>query len=342
VPATGSATSLSYDQANRLTAYGSSAAYAYNGDGLRMSKTVSGSTSQFLWDVVPAVPVLLRDGLTAYVYGPGGLPVEQINGSGVLWLQHDQLGSTRLVTDNGGNALATYTFDSYGRLTAVTGTITNSFRFAGEYNDSESGLYYLRARYYDPSTAQFLSGDPMVTTTRERYAYVADNPLNRTDPSGLLWTAGCIGGNAGFLAGVIDQYCLGVVTRNGGTGFDILHDIAITHTYTDGVGGQTPYIGGGVGAQISNADYTDEQGKGFAYLGGGGDCLFGASATGFLGRGRRGQPIYGGDVLVGVGLGVDVHGGGSWTDVTTPQDIGNTVGAAVQHVQQAWNWLTHL
>jgi YD repeat-containing protein len=151
-PPAGAATNLSYDQANRLTAYASIAAYAYNGDGLRMSKTVSGITSQFLWDVAPAVPLLLKDGSTAYVYGPGALPFEQINGSTVLWLHHDQLGSTRLVTDTTGASQATYTFDPYGNITASTGTITNPLRFAGQYRDGESSLYYLRARNYDPAT----------------------------------------------------------------------------------------------------------------------------------------------------------------------------------------------
>src|SRR5205823_2734772 len=115
-PPSGGATNLSFDQANRLTAYGSSATYAYNGDGLRMSKTSSGSTSQFLWDDAGSLPLLLKDGATGYLYGPGGLPLEQINASTVLWLHHDQLGSTRLVTDNAGVNSASYTFDPYGRL----------------------------------------------------------------------------------------------------------------------------------------------------------------------------------------------------------------------------------
>jgi RHS repeat-associated protein len=184
-PPSGGATNLSYDQASRLTAYGSIATYAYNGDGLRMSKTASGITSQFLWDVASAVPLLLKDGSTAYVYGPGGPPLEQINGSTELWLHHDQLGSTRLVTDNAGASQATYTFDAYGKLTASTGTITNPFQFGGQYRDSESTLYYLRARYYEPTTGQFLSRDPAVATTRQPYAYVNDNPLNNADPTGL-------------------------------------------------------------------------------------------------------------------------------------------------------------
>jgi RHS repeat-associated protein len=59
--------------------------------------------------------------------------------------------------------------------------------------DLASELVYLRARYYDPSTAQFISRDPAVAMTRHPYAYVGDNPLNGTDPSGLCdwWDVGC-------------------------------------------------------------------------------------------------------------------------------------------------------
>jgi RHS repeat-associated protein len=185
-PLSGGATTLSYDQANRLTADGSAGTYAYNGDGLRMSKTVNGTTSQFLWDVTSTVPILLKDASTAYVYGPGGLPLEQINGSSPFWLHHDQLASIRLVTDSTGASQATYSFDAYGNLTTSTGTITNPFRFAGQYRDAESSLYYLRARYYDPSTGQFVSQDPAVATTRGPYGYVRGNPLNAVDPTGLL------------------------------------------------------------------------------------------------------------------------------------------------------------
>lgn len=69
----------------------------------------------------------------------------------------------------------------------------NPLRSAGEYWDGESSLYYLRARYYDPSSGQFIWRDPEVATTRQPYAYVADNPVNLTDPSGLCgaWDFGC-------------------------------------------------------------------------------------------------------------------------------------------------------
>ncbi|GAC1541210.1 MAG: hypothetical protein NVS3B12_28620 [Acidimicrobiales bacterium] len=56
---------------------------------------------------------------------------------------------------------------------------------SGQYTDAETGLIYLRARYYDPATAQFLSRDPLTAMTGAPYSYAADNPLNNTDPTGL-------------------------------------------------------------------------------------------------------------------------------------------------------------
>jgi len=184
-PPSGGATILTYDQANRLTAYGTAGSYSYNGDGLRMSKTANGTTSQYLWDSSAGLPLVVKDGSTAYVYGPGGLPLEQINGTIALWLHHDQLGSTRLVTNASGSSQATYVFDAFGNLTASSGTVTNPFQFAGQYTDSDSRLIYLRARYYDPKTGQFLSLDPRVSLTRQPYSYSENSTLNSYDPTGL-------------------------------------------------------------------------------------------------------------------------------------------------------------
>jgi RHS repeat-associated protein len=63
--------------------------------------------------------------------------------------------------------------------------LTTNLKFCGQYLDSESGLYQLRARYYDPATAQFLTRDPLVAKTRSPYQYAMGTPLNATDPTGL-------------------------------------------------------------------------------------------------------------------------------------------------------------
>jgi len=104
----------------------------------------------------------------------------------VLFYQTDQLGSIRLLTDEAGIVRGTFSYDAYGNNVGSTGSYSASLRYAGQYIDTESGLIYLRARYYDPTTAQFLSRDPALGASRSPYGYVRDNPLNRTDASGLI------------------------------------------------------------------------------------------------------------------------------------------------------------
>jgi RHS repeat-associated protein len=174
-----------WDQANRLTSYGATSTYVYNGDGLRMSKTVSGTPEPFVFDVVQGLPAIIRDGNTRYVTGPGGLAIEQVSGTTTTYYHQDQLGSSRVLTGPTGASAAAYSYDAYGNLTSTPPAFANPFQFAGQYFDSESGLVYMRARYYDPGASEFVSRDPATSDTRLPYAYAADNPANKTDPSGL-------------------------------------------------------------------------------------------------------------------------------------------------------------
>ena len=195
-----------YDQANRLTRYtnpATTATYTFDGNGLRTSKTVNGTTTGYTWDsATAAVPLLLSDGTTSYLYGPDGLPVEQVTTNGATYLGHDDQGSTRLLTDQAGTVTGVYTYGAYGQTLSHTGTATTPLRYTGQYQDDESGLYNLRARNYDPSTAQFLTRDPLEATTHQPYGYAGNNPTNNTDPTGLWCLLGtntdgsCHGGTA--------------------------------------------------------------------------------------------------------------------------------------------------
>jgi RHS repeat-associated protein len=115
------------------------------------------------------------------------MPIEQINNSSgaVLYLHHDQQGSTRLLTGSTGKTEATFTYGAYGELTGSTWTATTPLGYDGQYTNSDTGLIYMRTRSYDPATAQFLSVDPLDAITGERYSYAGDNPLNNGDPTGL-------------------------------------------------------------------------------------------------------------------------------------------------------------
>ncbi len=74
--------------------------------------------------------------------------------------------------------------------------------------DPETGMLYLRARYYDPSTGQFLTRDPMDAVTRSAYGYSGNDPLNGSDPTGLMVSGYCMSGRAFWWAGVSGSVCI--------------------------------------------------------------------------------------------------------------------------------------
>ncbi len=121
-----------------------------------MSHTVSGVTTTYTWDVAAGLPVVLQDGANTYVYGLDLISVYTDD------LEHgttaqdyyfsDGLGSTvTLARASASNETGSYTYDAFGEMRTESGTLSTSMLFTGEQRDGESDLYYLRARYYDPS-----------------------------------------------------------------------------------------------------------------------------------------------------------------------------------------------
>ena len=97
----------------------------------------------------------------------------------------------------------TYTYDSFGRVTASTGTLVNPFQYTGREFDAETGIYQYRARYYDQNIGRFISEDLIgLNGGINFYRYVMNQPVNNSDPFGLqcttkvmLVTAYCSTGN---------------------------------------------------------------------------------------------------------------------------------------------------
>ncbi|MGH7643539.1 MAG: RHS repeat-associated core domain-containing protein, partial [Candidatus Dormibacteria bacterium] len=195
-PPSGTATTYTYDQALRLVGVSgpTTASYSYNGDGLRMSKTVNGTTQQLTYDQSSSLPLLIEAQSQDFIYGPGGLTLEQVSGSTADFFLHDWQGSTMGLASSSGSLVAKYTYDAYGNLTSSSGSASTPLLFQGQFRDSETGLYYLLSRYYDPATEQFLTRDP--GSALIPYAFAAGDPLNAGDPSGEMLTraAGSGGG----------------------------------------------------------------------------------------------------------------------------------------------------
>jgi RHS repeat-associated protein len=102
------------------------------------------------------------------------------------YYSQDGLGSVTSLTTSAGALGNTYTYDSFGKLSGSTGSIANRFQYTAREYDSETGLYSYRARYYDPSTARFLSEDPTgFGAGVDFYSYVSNRPVQLTDPTGL-------------------------------------------------------------------------------------------------------------------------------------------------------------
>lgn len=187
-------TQYSYNEQNQLTDIVSDnqqVNYSYDVNGLLKTKTKNSDTDDFVWDYQNSIPLLISDGDYEYFYGPTNTPIAQqeLATGTITYLHADALGSVVSATNKTGSQVATYVYEAYGELQQVgTTDQTHSktrFGFAGEWLDSDTGLYNLRARWYEPTTGVFLSRDPLETLTNEAYSYASGNPLGFTDPLGL-------------------------------------------------------------------------------------------------------------------------------------------------------------
>jgi RHS repeat-associated protein len=161
------------------------ARFAYDPLGRRVEK-VAGVTTTYTYDDEAILREISGATTLKYVHGPGfDQPLAQEDGGGVLGHVHaDGLGSIVKTTNSAGAVTATRWYDAFGNLELGA---TNGFSFTGREWDSETGLYYYRARYYEPRIGRFLSEDPLGFHAGVNfYAYVDSRPTTLTDPSGML------------------------------------------------------------------------------------------------------------------------------------------------------------
>jgi RHS repeat-associated protein len=140
---------------------------------------------QLTWDDNSSLGLLLSDGTYDYVYGPSSAPVEQVSlgTSAATFMTYTQANSTWLTTNAAGEETGFWGYDAFGDL--AFGSPTSAFGYAAQYADPTTGLSDMRARWYDPGTAEFTSVDPDVAETGQPYVYAGDDPVNEGDPSGM-------------------------------------------------------------------------------------------------------------------------------------------------------------
>ncbi|MGH9959746.1 MAG: RHS repeat domain-containing protein, partial [Pyrinomonadaceae bacterium] len=161
---------------------------SYDALGRRIQRTSSVSgTTRFVYDGADVVRDLDGTGTTIadYLNGPGiDNKLRQTTGGTVSYFIADHLGTTRGLADGNGNPTSTLGYDSFGDL--ITGSPAIRYTYTGREIESELGLMYYRARWYDPQNGRFISEDPIgIEGGMDLYAYVENNPVNTVDPLGL-------------------------------------------------------------------------------------------------------------------------------------------------------------
>jgi RHS repeat-associated protein len=183
-----------WDYENRLSSVtlpgtGGTVSFKYDPFGRRIYKSSSSGTSIFAYDGDNLVEETNSSGTAVARYSDGlniDEPLAMLRSATTSFYDADGLGSITSLSSTAGALAQTYTFDSFGKQTASSGSLTNPFQYTARESDPETGLYYYRARYYDPAVGRFTSEDPTGFAQGPNfYIYVFNSPVAASDPTGL-------------------------------------------------------------------------------------------------------------------------------------------------------------
>ena len=197
---------MTWDSQNRLVSClvgGSTSTYKYGADGLRRQSIVNSITTYYVYDGQTMLREMKKNAsnvlvpTATYLQGPRGSECRrddtqaETDGQGHMfgktrWYVYDGLGSVAGEVNVNGNLTSSPKYDMYGAGRANTGAASSKQGFVGNLghmSDTETGLIYMRARYYDPAQGRFVSQDPSCSG-RDWFSYCADNPVNCVDSTG--------------------------------------------------------------------------------------------------------------------------------------------------------------
>ncbi len=177
-----------YDVDNRLSSITTGeevTSFTYNGLGDRLSQTIDDVTTNYTLDLNAGLTQVLTDGESTYLYG-----LSRLEQDGIVkeYFLGDALGSVRQMTDSTGDVTLEKSYTPFGEVLSSSESGESVYGYTGEVTD-ESGLVYLRARYYKPSEGRFITRDEwkgLLTSSQstDKWVYALNNPINLTDPSG--------------------------------------------------------------------------------------------------------------------------------------------------------------
>ena len=181
--------------------------FVYNDERLRVSKTVNGVTTYYIYDGSLLLAEYTDTQTTVYIYDATGSPIGfKYRASSyatdvwdVYWYEKNLQGDIVAIYNTNGTKLVTYGYNAWG-VTSVsiinglvsTTAVNNNLTYRGYYYDTDLGMYYLQSRYYDPAICRFINADGYVSTGQgilgyNMFAYCGNNPVMRVDPNGEGW-----------------------------------------------------------------------------------------------------------------------------------------------------------
>ena len=186
------------DAANNIT-------YTYDDSGIRTSKTVNGTKTDYYLNGTAIIMQKTGDNCIWYTYDENGnLSGLRVGNSEYYYYRNGQ-GDIIGIIDGTGSIAAKYSYDAWGTPVAITDgngndvsgnanhiANINPFRYRGYFYDTETGLYYLQSRYYDPQVGRFINADGYVSTGQDvlgnnMFVYCGNNSISRLDPSGQFF-----------------------------------------------------------------------------------------------------------------------------------------------------------
>ena len=180
---------------------GSSITYGYNADGKRISKTVNGTTYNYAYLGDALTDLSWGSNRMHFTYDSLGPASVTYNGTTYLYVKNAQ-GDVVQIVDGNGNTVVTYIYDAWGNMLYHYGSHVddigkyNPFRYRGYVYDTETGLYYLNSRYYNPTWGRFVNADTAAVVVaspdkanwdKNLFAYCDNNPISRKDDGGEFW-----------------------------------------------------------------------------------------------------------------------------------------------------------
>jgi len=168
-----------------------SLSFEYNESGLRTKKTVGSTTHKYVYRGEQLIADIAGSDALYFRYDQNGNVLGFRRGSTEYTYVKNLQGDILAVVNSSGSVVASYTYDAWGNILTSSGTLAdrNPLRYRGYVYDSETGLYYLNSRYYDPEIGRFISSDACTQTVpgsigANMFAYCSSNPVVNADPTG--------------------------------------------------------------------------------------------------------------------------------------------------------------